>query len=403
MVTTLEHTATSAQPKGGGLARRQNFATAIIAGGVLAWVFWLVAHKLFFINSDNYSDEVAVMTATGWMIGFWIGIGAFNGPFRWLLGRDHTRDDDLYYAGHNMGRSRYWKFTTDHKVVGVQYIITTMGLLAVGGILAMAIRTELIVPGSHFVNQQVYNGFVAIHGMVMILALIVAVAGPWGNFVMPIMIGARDMAFPRLNALSLWTLVSAAVLLVTVLAVGGLPVGWVVMGTIADQAGVGMDFFAMAIVVFTVSTTVASINLITTVITMRTKGMTLDRLPIFVWGTIITAVLALYAFPFFFVAELNQILDRTVSTSFYRRSGWRDELAAGESVLADGSPRGIRDLDTCGCRPLRDLRRSWRANRCSAIEPRLGRWWRLAGCPRWSGRTTCSPPAGLRRSAVRSW
>jgi cytochrome c oxidase subunit 1 len=321
MVTTLEHTATSAEPKGGGLARRQNFATAIIAGGILAWVFWFVGRKLFFDDSDNFSDQIAVMTATGWMFGFWFGIGAFNGPFRWLLGRDHTRDDDLYYAGHNLGRSRYWKYTTDHKVVGVQYIITTMGLLAVGGILAMAIRTELIVPGNHFVNQQVYNGFIAIHGMVMILALIVAVSGPWGNFVMPIMIGARDMAFPRLNALSLWTLVSAAILLVTVLAVGGLPVGWVVMGTIADQAGVGMDFFAMAIVVFTVSTTVASINLIVTVITLRTKGMTLDRLPIFVWGTLVTAVLALYAFPFFFVAEMNQILDRTVSTSFYVAAG----------------------------------------------------------------------------------
>jgi cytochrome c oxidase subunit 1 len=82
-----------------------------------------------------------------------------------------------------------------------------------------------------------------------------------------------------------------------------------------------MDFFAMAIVVFTVSTTVASINLITTVITMRTKGMTLDRLPIFVWGTLLTAILALYAFPFFFVAEFNQLLDRTASTSFYIAAG----------------------------------------------------------------------------------
>jgi cytochrome c oxidase subunit 1 len=321
MTTTLEHTETSAEPRGGGIARHQNFATAIVAGAILGWVGWFIARKLFWDGSDNFSDQVAIMTATGWMIGFWIGIGAFNAPFRWLLGNDNSRDDDLYYAGYKQGRARYWKFTTDHKVVGVQYIIVTMSLLAVGGILAMAIRTELITPGTHFVNQQVYNSFIAIHGMVMILALIVAVAGPWGNFVMPIMIGARDMAFPRLNALSLWTLVSAAFLLVTVLAVGGLPVGWVVLGTIGDQAGVGMDFFAMTIVVFTVSTTVASINLITTVITMRTKGMTLDRLPIFVWGTIITAALALYAFPFFFVAEFNQILDRATSTSFYVASG----------------------------------------------------------------------------------
>ena len=321
MTTTLEHAATTAQPKGGGLARHQNFATAIVGGVVLAWVGWFLGRHLFYSGSDNWGDQVTVMTLLGWMLGFWIGIGAFNAPFQWLLGRDNTREDHLYYAGDKQGRMRYWKYTTDHKVVGVQYIMVTMGLLAVGGILAMAIRTELITPGTHFVNQQVYNSFIAIHGMVMILALIVAVAGPWGNFVMPIMIGARDMAFPRLNALSLWTLVSAAVVLVGTLFVGGLPVGWVVLGTISDQAGPGMDFFAIAIVIFTVSTTVASVNLITTVITMRTKGMTLDRLPIFVWGTIITAALALYAFPFFFIAEANQIFDRTVSTSFYVAAG----------------------------------------------------------------------------------
>jgi cytochrome c oxidase subunit 1 len=322
MTTTLEHAETTTHPRGGGIARHQNFGTAVVAGVILAWVGWYLARHVFFWDgSRNWSDQVATLTIVGWMIGFWIGIGAFNGVFRWLIGSDHTRADDLYYAGEGLGRSRYWKFTTDHKVVGIQYIIVTMGLLGLGGIMAMAIRTELITPGEHFVNQQVYNSFISLHGMLMILALIVAVAGPWGNFVMPIMIGARDMAFPRLNALSLWTLVSAAVVLVGTLAVGGLPVGWVVLGTIGDQAGVGMDFFAMAIVIFTVSTTVASVNLITTIITMRTKGMTLDRLPIFVWGTIITAALALYAFSFFFVSEFEQLLDRTVSTSFYVASG----------------------------------------------------------------------------------
>ena len=321
MTTTLEHTATTAKPHGGGLARRQNFATAVVLGVVFAWVFWFISRHLFWQGSDNFSDQEAVMTGAGWMIGFWLGIGAFNAPFQWLVGRDNSHDDTMYYAGKDLGRARYWKYTTDHKVVGVQYIIVTMSLLGVGGILAMAIRTELITPGTHFVNQQVYNGFIAIHGMVMILALIVAISGPWSNFVMPIMIGARDMAFPRLNALSLWTLVSAAVLLVTTLAVGGLPVGWVVLGTIGDQAGVGMDFFALAIVTFTVSTTVASINNITTALSMRTTGMTLDRLPIFVWGTLFTSSLALYAFPFFFIAEFDQILDRATSTSFYIAAG----------------------------------------------------------------------------------
>jgi cytochrome c oxidase subunit 1 len=317
MTTTLEHTMTASIPQGGGLARRQNFLTGLIGGAIFAWLFWFLAHHFLDATSRTWSDEVAASVTLGWIIGFWLGIGALNAPGRWLIGKDNTRADDLYLAGQGQGKSRYWKFTTDHKVVGVQYIIMTMVLLGSGGILAMAIRTELIVPGNHFVNQQVYNGFIAVHGMLMILALIVAVAGPWGNFVMPIMCGARDMAFPRLNALSLWTLVGAAALLLTTLAVGSLTMGWVVLEPIANQAGVGMDFFAMAIIVFTVSTTVAGVNTICTVLTMRTKGMTLSRLPIFVWGAIIAAALGLYAFPYFSLVEAMTLMDRTFSTSFF--------------------------------------------------------------------------------------
>ncbi len=325
MTTTLEH-ATHAPSKGGGLARRQNFLTAMIGGVVFAWLGWFLSHHFLDSTSRNYNDLVTTSLAIGWIFGFWLGIGALNGPGRWLIGADHTRADDLYYAGENQGRARYWKYCTDHKVVGIQYIVMTAVLLGAGGILAMAIRTELIVPGNHFVNQQVYNGFVAVHGMLMILALIVAVAGPWANFVVPIMCGARDMAFPRLNALSLWTLVGAAGLLLSVLTVGSLTMGWVVLEPIADQAGVGMDLFAMSIIVFTVSTTVAGINTICTVMTMRTKGMTLARLPIFVWASMIAAALGLYAFPFFSLVESQTLMDRTFSTSFFVSSaggtGW---------------------------------------------------------------------------------
>ena len=321
MTSTLEHAAHTSAPEGGGLARRQNFLTAMIGGVVFAWLGWFLAHHFLDSSSRNYSDLVTTSLTIGWIFGFWLGIGALNGPGRWLIGADHTRADDLYYAGENQGRARYWKYCTDHKVVGVQYIVMTAVLLGAGGILAMAIRTELIVPGNHFVNQQVYNGFVAVHGMLMILALIVAVAGPWANFVVPIMCGARDMAFPRLNALSLWTLVGAAGLLLSVLAVGSLTMGWVVLAPIADQAGVGMDFFAMSIIVFTVSTTVAGVNTICTVMTMRTKGMTLARLPIFVWASVIAAALGLYAFPYFSLVEAQTLLDRNFSTSFFVAGG----------------------------------------------------------------------------------
>jgi cytochrome c oxidase subunit I len=324
MTTTLTSPAGSSHApahSGGGLARKQNFLTGIIGGALFGFVAWALSHHFFDNSSRSYSDLVATFTGIGWMFGFWLGIGALNAPFAWMIGSDQNRADQLYYAGEDQGKVRYWKYCTDHKVVGVQYIIMTMVLLGAGGLLAMGIRTELILPGTHFVNQQVYNGFIAVHGMLMILALIVAVAGPWANFVLPIMCGARDMAFPRLNALSLWTLVSAAFLLLTTLAVGSLPVGWVVLAPITNQAGVGMDFFAMAILVFSVSTTVAGVNTICTVMTMRTKGMTLSRLPIFVWGSMIAAALGLYAFPYFFLVETLQLLDRTESTSFFVASG----------------------------------------------------------------------------------
>ena len=319
--STIEKTVHKGNASGGGLARRQNFLTGLVGGVIFAWLFWWIARLVGDASSRSYSDLTATAVTLGWLFGFWLGIGALNGPFRWLVGRDQTREDQLYYAGENLGVSRYWKFTTDHKVVGVQYIVMTMVLLGAGGILAMAIRTNLITPGNHFINQQVYNSFISMHGMLMILGMIVAVAGPWANFVVPIMVGARDMAFPRLNALSLWTLVAAAALLLTTLAVGGLPVGWVLLAPITNQAGVGMDFFAMAIIVFTVSTTVAGVNTIATVVKMRTKGMTFTRLPIFVWGSIIAAALGLYAFPYFLLAEVLQLMDRNFQTSFFVAAG----------------------------------------------------------------------------------
>ena len=330
MTTTLEHlTPVGAVPAGGGFHRRLNFFTALISGGLFAFIAWALSHH--FLNSDGrgFSDQVTVLASIGWVLGFELGIGALTPIGRWIIGKDQVHDDELYLAGKNMGVRRHWKYCTDHKVVGVQYIVVTAILLGAGGILAMGIRTNLMTPGLHFVNQQVYNSFLSVHGMVMILALIVAVAGPWANFVVPIMVGARDMAFPRLNALSLWTLVAAIPLLLGSLAIGGLDMGWVTQAPISEQTGVGFDLFAMSIVTFTISTTVAGINTICTVMTMRTKGMNLERLPIFVWASVVAAALGLYAFPFFLVVMSLNLADRMVGTSFFVASqggtGWLQE------------------------------------------------------------------------------
>jgi len=142
----------------------------------------------------------------GWAIGFMAGLGAFTGPVRWLVGRDLTHADEVFLAGKDQGIGRYFRFTTDHKVVGIQYLVLTMVMLGAGGTMAMLIRTDLISPNSGFLGPQTYNSLVGLHGLTMILATIIMVTGPFGNFVVPLMIGARDMAFPKLNALSFWML-----------------------------------------------------------------------------------------------------------------------------------------------------------------------------------------------------
>jgi cytochrome c oxidase subunit 1 len=305
---------------GGGLMRRLNIFTALAGGVILGFIGWLIAH-IELQSGDHGSDQVVLVTLTCWAIGFMAGIGAFNGPIGWLRGRDLVHDDELFLAGKDQGVGRYFRFTTDHKVVGIQYLIVTMVLFAFGGTLAMLIRTNLISPNSHFLNPQTYNAIVGLHGLIMIIATIIMVTGPFGNFIMPIMIGARDMAFPRLNALSLWLIVAAIPVLLSAAFLGGIPTGWVGYAPLADQAPPGMDAYSMFILIFAVSSAVAGANITTTVLTMRAKGMSWNRTPIFVYGTVASVGLAIPAFPLFMASQVLLQMDRTQGGQFYVASG----------------------------------------------------------------------------------
>ncbi len=113
---------TPISPAAGGLYRRQNALTGLIAGIVLGFVGWIVSHQV--LQGSNWgSDMVVTVTMVGWVVGFNIGVGTFNAPFRWLLGHDQSYEDELYAAGVTQGKARYWKFCTDHKVVGTQYLV----------------------------------------------------------------------------------------------------------------------------------------------------------------------------------------------------------------------------------------------------------------------------------------
>ena len=307
--------------KAGGILRRLNIVTGLVGGIGLALVAYLLSHFLLDSSGSYFSDRVATITFIAWDLGFLVGIGALAGPINFLRGRDLSHDDEMFLAGKDQGVSRYFRYTTDHKVVGVQYMVMTMVILFAGGALAMLIRLQLSGPNGRFFNPEMYNSFIGMHGILMVAGLIIAVSGPFGNFIMPIMLGARDMAFPRLNALSFWLVVAAAVPLLAVFAIGGISDGWSTYAPLSIQDHIGMDAFAVGVVTFIGSTTVAGVNIIATFITMRTKGMTYERLPIFPWGVMISSAIGLFAMPFFAAGLLLLLSDRALGTSFYLAFG----------------------------------------------------------------------------------
>lgn len=311
--------------KPGGIMRRLNFGTGLIGGLGLAAIAAVVTNAFIpsgAASSVNYApiapQLVYLAALLGWVIGFMAGMGAFIGPIRWLMGRDLTHADAEYMAGKDLGKARYWKFTTDHKVVGIQYLIMVMIILGFGGLLAMLIRTELGVTWAEVFTPSFYNSIIGTHGIAMIIGMIIVVMGPIANFIMPIMIGARDMAFPRLNALSLWLLAAAVPCLISSLFLGGIQDGWSVYQPLASQGPPGMLGYQMTIIVFAISTGVASVNVMTTILTMRAKGMTWSRTPILVFGVFAAALMGLYAFPFYQYSQILALSDRIFSTSFFK-------------------------------------------------------------------------------------
>ncbi|HEX9132442.1 MAG TPA: cbb3-type cytochrome c oxidase subunit I, partial [Ktedonobacteraceae bacterium] len=311
-------------------ARRPNLINSlfpsVISGIVLGVVGAAIAGLLINKITTAYSpdsvpndDAVAAAVYTAWVLFFFIGIGAFNGVFKWAFARrEQTTAEELQWAGKDQGLWRYFRYTTDHKVVGMQYLATVFVTFFLGSMGAFMIRLEQSRPGAIFINPGTYNTIVGMHGILMIASTIIMISGPFGNFILPIMIGARDMAFPRLNALSYWLLFTAIPIFLSTLFLGGFQTGWTGYAPLAVQGLTpGMDAYCFTILVFAISTTIAAVNIITTVMILRTKGMTWGRLPIFVWGVVFSVILSLTAFPSFIVTQIMVMMDRIFNTSFF--------------------------------------------------------------------------------------
>ena len=234
---------------------------------------------------------------------------------------DHHHDDIP------KGLSR-WLFTTNHKDIGTLYLWFSFTMFIIGGAMALVIRAELFQPGLQLVNPHFYNQMTTVHALVMIFGAIMPGFVGFANWLVPLMIGAPDMALPRMNNWSFWLLPFAGTLLIGSLFVpgGGPAAGWTIYPPLSIQTGMGMDFTIFAIHILGMSSILGSINIIATILNMRAPGMTLMKMPLFVWTWLITAFLLLAAMPVLAGAVTMLLTDRHFGTHFFDAAGGGDPL-----------------------------------------------------------------------------
>ena len=257
---------------------------------------------------------------------FLVGIGCFDYWFRWASGAPTVAEDHSGHGAHSW--KDYFRVNTDHKVIGIQYIVTTFVFFVLGGLMAMVIRAELAAPGTQFVDPNTYNGLFSVHASLMIFLFIIPVFAGIANYVIPLMIGAPDMAFPRLNALSYWMLPMAGLMMVaSFFAPGGaFATGWTAYAPLSAQMPLGQTFFTIGVQFAGASSIATALNFLVTIITMRAPGMTFWRMPLLVWANFTTSLLVVIATPFIAGSQFFILLDRALGMNFFDSASGGDIL-----------------------------------------------------------------------------
>ena len=238
----------------------------------------------------------------------------------------HAHDPHDHHGGY--GGIMRWVTTTNHKDIGTLYLWFSLIMFMVGGVMALVIRAELFQPGLQIVDPDFFNQMTTMHGLIMVFGAIMPAFVGFANWQIPMMIGAPDMAFARMNNWSFWILPFAASLLVlSFFMPGGAPgVGWTLYAPLTVQMGIGMDLTIFAVHLLGMSSIMGSINILTTILNMRAPGMTLMRMPMFVWTWLITAYLLVATMPVLAGAVTMTLSDRHFGTSFFNAAGGGDPV-----------------------------------------------------------------------------
>jgi cytochrome c oxidase subunit 1 len=256
------------------------------------------------------------------IIGFLYAAGVLTDWIKWSWGESTPEHHDDV-----PGWQRYFGVSLDHKVIGIQYAVTSVILLGIAGSFAVTFRTELASPGMQFLDYDLYNTLMSLHGMVMIATILLGI-GAMTNYLVPLLIGASDMAFPRLNAFAFWINVPGALLVVSSIFLGGVDAGWTGYPPLsANVEKLGFQPFFLGVYAIGLSSITGSINIIVTTLRMRAPGMSLFRMPIFVWTALATAVLQLTA---------TQLIGLSFQLVMFQRllgMGFFDPLKGGNVIL----------------------------------------------------------------------
>ncbi len=263
-------------------------------------------------------DPIVAFGAILGVIGFLLGAGVLTDWIKWIFGKEVPLKH-----GAPEGKpewSRYFNVDYNHKVIGIQYGVTAIAVLLVGGLFAVLFRIELAQPGMQWLTNDQYNTLFSAHGIVMIASMLLGV-GAMVNYLVPLMIGASDMAYPRLNAFSYWITIPSVTLILAGMVIGGWDTGWVGYATLSLTAPIGVVLFLLGFWINGFSSISGAINLLVTVATMRAPGMSLFRMPIFVWGAISAAIIQFTATQAVGVALTMTVAERAIGLTFFDPAG----------------------------------------------------------------------------------